>query len=91
MRKTLASQELEQSMSDLEKNAWQAFQMTVEGFLGCHWMEDYVMVVSNLIEITKTLVVVCLKITFLHSLLDFFRDNLEDVSDEHRERFHQDV
>jgi len=36
MRKTLASQELEQSMSDLEKNAWQAFQMTVEGFLGCH-------------------------------------------------------
>ena len=78
-------------MSDLEKNAWQAFRMTVEGFLGNHRMEDYAMVVSNLIEITKTLVVVCLKITFLHSLLDFFRDNLEDVSDEHRERFHQDV
>ena len=32
-----------------------------------------------------------LKIQFLHSHLDFFPDNLGDVSDEHGERFHQDI
>ena len=32
-----------------------------------------------------------LKIHFLDSHLDFFPDNLCAVSDEHRERFHQDI
>lgn len=32
-----------------------------------------------------------LKIHFLHSHLDFFPDNLGDVSDEHGERFHQEM
>jgi len=42
-------------MFDLEKNAWQTFRMTVEGFLGNHRMEDYVVVLSNLIESYKNL------------------------------------
>ncbi|CAH1114358.1 unnamed protein product [Psylliodes chrysocephalus] len=32
-----------------------------------------------------------LKINFLHSHLDFFPENLGEVSDEHGERFHQDL
>ena len=32
-----------------------------------------------------------MKLHFLHSRLDFFRDNLENVSEEHSERFHQDI
>lgn len=32
-----------------------------------------------------------LKIHFLHSHLDFFPDNLGDESDEHGERFHQQM
>jgi hypothetical protein len=32
-----------------------------------------------------------LKIHFLYSHLDFFPDNLGAVSDEHGERFHQDI
>ena len=32
-----------------------------------------------------------LKIHFLHSHLDFFPENLGDVSDEHGERFHQEI
>jgi hypothetical protein len=32
-----------------------------------------------------------LKIHFLHSHLEFFPDNLGAVSDEHGERFHQDI
>jgi hypothetical protein len=32
-----------------------------------------------------------IKVHFLHSHLDFFRDNLGAVSEEHGERFHQDI
>nr|CAH7727961.1 unnamed protein product [Callosobruchus chinensis] len=32
-----------------------------------------------------------LKVHFLHSHLDFFPENLGAVSDEHGERFHQDI
>ena len=46
----LASEELEEQMSDLERNAWQAFRVIVEGFLGNHRRYVYAMVVSNLIE-----------------------------------------
>ena len=33
----------------------------------------------------------CLEMHILHSHLEFFIENLGDVSDEHRERFHQDI
>ena len=32
-----------------------------------------------------------IKIHFLESRLDFFRENLGEVCDEHGERFHQDI
>ena len=50
IRRMLASEELEEKMSDLERNAWQAFRMIMEKFLGNHRRDDYAMVVSNLIE-----------------------------------------
>jgi hypothetical protein len=31
------------------------------------------------------------KLHFLHAHLDYFPENLGDVSDEHGERFHQDI
>lgn len=34
---------------------------------------------------------ISLKIHFLHSHLDFFPENCGAVSDEHGERFHQDI
>ena len=50
------------------------------------------LVVSNLIESYKKLGCrMSLKLHFLHSHLDFFRDNLGNVSEEHGERFHQDI
>ena len=50
IRRMLASEELEEQMSDLERNARQAFRMIVKGFLGNHRRSDCAMVVSNLIE-----------------------------------------
>ena len=92
LRRMLASEELEKQMFDLERNAWQAFRMIVEGFVGNHQRDDCAMVVSNLIESYEKLGCrMSLKLHFLHSDLDFFRDNLGNVSEEHGERFHQDI
>ena len=55
--------------------------MIVEEFLGNHRRHDYAMVVSNLIESYKKLGCrMSLKLHFLHSHLDFFRDNLGNVN-----------
>ena len=79
-------------MSDLERNAWQAFRMIVEGFLGKHRRDDYAKWVSNLIKSYEKLGCrMFLKLNFLHSHLDFFRENFGNVSEEHGERFHQDI
>ena len=88
----LASEELEEQISDLERNGWQAFRMIVEGFLENYRRDDYTIVVSNLIESYEKLGCrMSLKLHFLHSHLDFFRDNLGNVSEEHGERFYQDI
>ena len=92
MRRMLASEELEKQMSDLERNAWQAFRMIVEGFLGNHRRDDYAMVMTNLIESYEKLGCrMPLKLHFLYYHLDFFLDNLGNVSEKHGERFHQDI
>ena len=92
IRRMLASKELEKQMSDLERNAWQAFRMIVKGFLGNHQRENYAMVVSNLIESYEKLDCrMSLKLHVLHSHLNFIRDNLGNVSEEHGERFHHDI
>ena len=92
IKRILASEELEKQRSNLKRNAWQAFRMIVEGFLGNHRRDDYAMVVTNLIESYKKLGCrMSLKLHFLHSHLDFFRDNLGNVSEEHGERLHQDI
>ena len=50
------------------------------------------MLVSNLIKIYEKLgCCMSLKLHFLHSHLDFFQDNLGNVSEEHDKRFHQDI
>ena len=92
IRRILASEELEEQLSDLERNAWQAFRMIVKGFLGNHRRAEYAIVVSKLIESYKKLGCrMSLKLHFLHSHLDLFRDNLGNVSEEHDKRFYQDI
>ena len=73
IRRMLASEELEERMPDVERNAWQAFRMIVEGFLGNHRRDDYAMMVSNWIESYEKLSCrMSLKLHFLHSRLNIF-------------------
>ena len=88
----LASTELESKMTIVEKRAWQAFRCVVEGFLGNKKKENYKYLVEDLIEQYRILGCrMSIKMHYLHSHLDCFSENMGDISDEHGERFHQQI
>jgi len=75
-----------------EKAAWDSFKFVVKVFLGNRRAQNYEELVNNLLQSYQKLWCnMSLKIHFLHSHLDFFPDNCVEVSDEHGERFHQDI
>ncbi|UYV84088.1 hypothetical protein LAZ67_X001141 [Cordylochernes scorpioides] len=77
------------SLNEVEAAAWNSFRNVCKNFLGSVKVENYRDIVH-----THYKALGCnmsLKIHFLHSHLDFFLDNLGAVSDEHGERFHQDI
>ncbi len=82
----------ESKLSNVEKRAWEAFASVCHNFLGNEKVEHYAEIVEELLSSYEALGCnMSLKIHFLHSHLDFFPDNLGAVSDEHGERFHQDI
>lgn len=75
-----------------ELAAWDAFVLVVHKYLGNERAENYIeLVESMLMAYQKFGCRMSLKMHFLHSHLDFFPANLGSVSDEHGERFHQDI
>lgn len=74
------------------KQAWKAFRLVSTNFLGNVRAENYKELVEDmLMQYQKLGCNMSLKIHFLNSHLDFFPDNCGMVSDEHGERFHQDI
>ena len=75
-----------------EKAAWDSFKFVVKVFLGNRRAQNYEELVNNRLQSYQKLGCnISLKIQFLHSHLDFFPENCGEVSDEHGERFHQDI
>ena len=75
-----------------EKRAWVAFRNVHMNFLSNRKSDDYVVYVEELLSAYKAMGCnMSLKVHFLPSHLDFLPENLRAVSDEHRERFHQDI
>lgn len=92
IRQVIKDDIFKEQLDDLEKPAWESFIKITENFLGNHRSNDYKTIVKELLENYKALGCnMSLKIHFLHSHLDFFPPNLGAVSDEHGERFHQDI
>ena len=88
----LASQELQAGMIAVERRAWIAFQKVVTGFLGNNKDDDFRDLIEELLQSYKDLGCrMSIKLHYLTSHLEFFRPNLGAVSDEHGERFHQDI
>ena len=75
-----------------EKAAWEAFKSIFAKFLGNRRAEDYDIAVNELLKTYRKLGCnMSLKIHFFHFHLDFFPSNCGAMSDEHGERFHQDI
>ena len=66
--------------------------MVVKNFLGSYKSPNFMQIVTDFLCAYQELGArMSLKIHFLHLHLDFFPSNLEDVSDEHGEQFHQEI
>ena len=92
IRKIIADSHFEDLLSRTEKKAWLAFKSVVANFLGNNKSPNYVNIVQKCISAYKLMGCnMSLKIHLLDSHLDFFPENLGSVSDEHGERFHQDI
>ena len=74
-----------------EKTAWDAFRLVSTNFLGNIRVENYEELFEDMSLYHKLGWNTSLKIHTLHSHLDFFPDNCGMVSDEHGERFHQEI
>lgn len=73
------------------KTAMETFKSVVRNLLENHRARSYQEIVDRLLDLYQTLVCnMSLKI-HLHSLLDFFPLKFGDVSDEHGERFRQQI
>ena len=88
IRQMLGSKELEDKMNDLERDALQLFREVVHGFLGRNKADNYEDLLEALLQ--AWMQYVNKNAVFAFSLR-FFRPNLTDVSEEHDERFHQDI
>jgi len=79
-------------VNETERNAWLSFKRICKDFFGNHKAATYQDVVQVLLTSYNAMGCnMSPKIYFLGSHLDFFPENLGKVSDEHCERFHQDI
>ena len=88
----MCDREFKNKLNPLEFAAWEVFVLVVQNFLRNHRAEQYAELVDNMLKAYQWIGWrMSLKMYFLHSHLDFFPTNLGEVSDEHGERFHQDI
>ena len=80
------------TMTPSEKNAWISFSAVTKNFLGNFKAPNYRDLVKD--RLTSFQQLGCnmsVKVHFLHSHLDYFPENLGEMSEEQGERFHQDL
>ena len=92
IREVLKDTDFEELLNLKELRAWKAFKSVCSGFLGSKHVPDYQACIEKLLKSYEGMRCrMSLKIHFLHSHHNFFPPNLGAVSDEHGERFHQDI
>jgi len=92
IRELMQDKEFNEDLNETERNAWLSFKRICKDCVENHKAANYQDVVQGLLTSYKaTGCNMSLKIHFLESHLDFFPENLCEVSDEQGERFHQDI
>ena len=86
------SELFEHLLTKTEKYAWLTLKAVCLNFFGNVKAENYQQLVEDLLNTYQTMGCnMSLKIQFLHSHLDAFPPNQGAVSEEHGEKFHQDI
>jgi len=92
IRELIQDKEFDEDLNETERNAWLSFMRICKDFFVNHKAAKYQDAVQDLLTSCKAMGCnMSLKIHFLESHLNFFPENLSEVSDEHGERFHQDI
>ena len=92
IRKLMQDKQFDEDLNETERSAWLSFKRICKDFLGNHKAANYQAIMQDLLTSYKAMGCnMSPKIHFLESHLDFFPENLGKVSDEHGERFHQDI
>lgn len=92
IRKVMHSDEFQNLLTRDQERAWTSFEAVVDGFLGNKRSSNYRQLVERMLEDFANIGAhLSLKLHFLKSHLSFFPDNMGAYSDEHGERFHQDI
>ena len=80
------------ALSAVERSAWRLLKSVISDFLGNNRSAEYEKEVElSKEELSKIRTRMSVKMHFLWSHLDYFPQNCGDVSEEQRERFHQDI
>ena len=88
----LKSDEFLETLSAVEKDAWICFAAIVQGFLGNSKEDNYAELVANLVNPCGNMGWrMSMKVHMLDAHLNEFKENLGAYSEEHGERFHQDI
>ena len=88
----LKSDEFLETLSAVEKDAWICFAAVVQGFLENNKEDNYVELVANSVNSCGNMGCrMSIKVHMLDAHLDEFKENLGAYSEEHGERFHQDI
>ena len=92
IKDVIQDSDFDKALNNTELAAWLSFKLLVSNFLGNHKTDRFVEIVNDLLQHYNAMGCrMSLKLHFLHSHLDFFPENLGDLSDEHGERFHQEI
>ncbi|CAM1301858.1 Uncharacterised protein r2_g1166 [Pycnogonum litorale] len=91
-RQLIRNPEFENSMNEVELEAWKAFVLVVKNFLGNNKAGNYTELVTNMLTAFRNLGCnMSIKMHYLESHMDRFPENLGSMSDKQGERFHQDI
>jgi len=89
IRELMQDKQFNEDLNETERNVWLSFKRICKDFLGNHKAANYQDVVQDLLTSDKAMGCnMSVKIYFLESHLDFFPENLSEVSNEHGERYH---
>jgi len=91
-RELMQDKQFDEDLNETERSAWLSFKRIYEDLLGNRKAANYQDIVQGLLTSYKAMGCnMSLKIHFLELHLDFFQEHLGEISDEHGERFHQDI